>query len=119
MINNNGLKPFNPATYKYTPQLLPRQSKQTGKRFEVGVMYNREKSIDSGEAVYNAAIASFTLTNSKVMGEGNTPQDAADAAIDNFDAKIKWLNAGLVRLGLTLEEARTHCRNLGEGGASE
>ena len=80
---------MNLATYKYTPQLLPRQSKQTGKRFEVGILYNREKSIDSGQAVYDAAIASFTLTNSKVLGEGNTPQDAADAAIANYDAKVR------------------------------
>tara|TARA_R100001443_G_scaffold95448_1_gene101998 strand:- start:99 stop:413 length:315 start_codon:yes stop_codon:yes gene_type:complete len=88
MINNNGLKPFNPATYKYTPQLLPRQSKQTGKRFEVGVMYNREKSIDSGQAVYDAAIKATTPTLS-ALGEGNSPQDAADAAIANYDARVK------------------------------
>tara|TARA_R100001594_G_scaffold83260_1_gene117939 strand:- start:91 stop:345 length:255 start_codon:yes stop_codon:yes gene_type:complete len=79
---------FNPSTYKYTPQLLPRQSKQTGKRFEIGIMYNRGKSIESGKAVFDAAIASFTLTNCRVIGEGNTPQDAANAAIANYEREV-------------------------------
>jgi len=93
MINNNGLKPFNPATYKYTPQLLPRQSKQTGKRFDVWVMYDRGKSVDSGQAVYNAGIHSAVAAKRTFLSctvcEGNSPQDAADAAIANYDAKVR------------------------------
>lgn len=79
------MKTFNPATYKYTPQLLPRQSKQTGKRFEVQVMYNRQASIDSGKSVYIAFIQSMTLTNTSIQGEASTPQGAADAAMNLFD----------------------------------
>ena len=74
---------------KYTPQLLPRKDK-VGNVHHVGVVYDSHDNTYVGDIRGGSRIRMFDGSMRQAivaLGEGLTPNEAADQAILNYEAR--------------------------------
>lgn len=80
---------FNPATYKYTPQLIPRKS-LSGESHYVGVHWDQSSHVYRGELIGTSRSDSGQLFGTVLAtGEGATPQKAASQTIGDLDRQAR------------------------------
>jgi len=80
---------FNPATYKYTPQLIPKRS-LSGESHYIGVHWDQSSHVYRGELIgtrRNDYGQSFGTVLAR--GEGSTPQKAASRTIGDLDRQAR------------------------------
>jgi hypothetical protein len=83
------MKTFNPSTYKYTPQLIPRNS-LSGESHNVGVHWDQSSHVYRGELIGARRSDSGQLFGTVLArGEGSTPQKAASQTIGDLDRQAR------------------------------